>query len=158
MRQASARTGLVVAALAVAAAVVVTFAGAAQKPVSRTQYAALLRSGEAKVGKVERAAQLGLARKAARPEMKRLILAWAAGEKAFGESLQAVRPPADAASANAELARGELAYAGDLTDAAGKLPSNASAIAGKLGKLLSASTGEQTIQRALTKLRVAGYY
>ena len=90
--------------------------------------------------------------------MQRLVLAWAAAEKSFGDSLQGVRPPADAAPSNTELAGGELAYARELTDAAGKLPSKASAIAAWLGKRLSTSSGAATINRALSKLRLAGYY
>ena len=150
----STRTGLVVA---LAAAIAAT-AGAAVKPLTKVQYAALLKTGTARVGKPERAAQLGLARKAPPAEMKRLILAWAAAEKQFGESLQGVRPPANAAAANAQLAKGELTYADELTAVAGHLPSSASAVASRLQKALSTSKGSAMVNQALTKLRIAGYY
>jgi hypothetical protein len=89
--------------------------------------------------------------------MKRLILAWAATERDLGQSFQKVRPPADAASANALLARGEITFANELTHAANHLPTKTSAVGSYLERTLGHATGPAMIDRALTKLRTAGY-
>jgi hypothetical protein len=148
---------IVVAALTIAASVVVAGSSAAT-PVTKARYAAMLKQELARIGKVERAAQLGLARKAPAAEMKRLILAWAAGANDVGEAFQQVRPPADAAAANALLARGEITTARELTEAANHLPSKPSAIGGYLAGVFADARGPKLVIQALTKLRVAGYY
>ena len=139
-------------------AAVITAAAGAATPLTHAQYTALLKRGSAQVGKAERALQLGLLRKAPPAEIKRLLLGWAAAEKQFGESLQSIRPPADAASAHGLLARGEIKYAGELQQMADKLPAKASAVRTYLQRSLASATGSAVIIRALTKLRLAGYY
>jgi hypothetical protein len=149
---------VVIAVATTIAAMVVPTVGAAATPVTKAQYAAMLKRETARIGRVERAAQLGLVRKASPAEMKRLILAWAATTKDVGESFQRIRPPADAASANGLLARGEVTYARELARAASRLPQKASAVGSYLARALADSTGAKTVIQALTKLRLTGYY
>src|SRR4051794_20977778 len=118
----STKKGLFVAASATIAAVVAVAAVGASTPVTKAQYKAMLKHGNAQVGKVEQAAEQGLARRAPRADMRRLILAWAATERRLGKSFQKVRPPKDAASANTLLARGEITYSSELTHTANQLP------------------------------------
>src|SRR3954462_5459527 len=153
----STKKGPFATASATVAAMVAVAAVGAATPVTKAQYKAMLKRGNAQVGKVEQAAEPGLAINAEAAEMRRLILAWAGTERRFGKSFQRVRLPASAASANALLARGEITFASELTHAANHLPSKASAVGSYLERTLGHASGPAMIDRALTRLKAAGY-
>src|SRR5438093_7476128 len=77
---------------------------------TKIEYLAMLKRANARVMRVEGAAEQGLSSGATPARVKALILAWAHTEMQLGRSFGSVRAPASAASANALLARGEIAF------------------------------------------------
>jgi hypothetical protein len=68
-----------------------------------------------------------------------------------------MRPPANAVSANALLARGEIAFGFELATAANHLPQKTGAVGPYLQRTLGHAKGAGVIDRALAKLKAAGY-
>lgn len=97
------------------------------------------------------------ARGLARARVQALVLAWARAETELGRSFGFVQPPADAARANALLARGEIAFGAELRDAANHLPQKTAAIGPYLQRTLGHARGAGIVDRALAKLKAAGY-
>jgi hypothetical protein len=124
---------------------------------TKTAYLAMLKRASARVTKVEGAAEQGLSPGATPAQVKALVLAWAHTETQLGRSFGSVRPPANAASANALLARGEIAFGAELAAAANHLPQKAPAIGPYLQRTLGHAKGATMIDRALAKLKAAGY-
>src|SRR2546421_4777321 len=124
---------------------------------TKAEYLALLKRANARVTKVEGAAEQGLSPGATRAHVKALILAWAHTETQLGRSFASVRPPADVARANALLARGEVAFGAELADAANHLPRKKAAIGPYLQSTLGHAKGSGMIDRALAELKTAGY-
>ena len=124
---------------------------------TKTQYVAMLKHANARVTKAEGAAEQGLTPKATRAHVTALIDAWADTETQLGKSFRAVRAPANAVSANALLARGEIAFGADLRNAASHLPRKTAAIGPYLQRTLGHAAGAGMIDRALAKLKATGY-
>src|SRR5712691_2153508 len=99
-------------------------------------YQGMLKRANARVTKVEGAAEQGLSLGATSAHVKALILAWAHTETQLGRSFASVRPPANAASANSLLARGEIAFGVELAGAANHLPQKTAAIGPYLQRAL----------------------
>jgi hypothetical protein len=131
-----------------------TEASAAQ---SEAAYGALLKRANARVTKVEGAAEQGLSPGATPAHVKALILAWARTEAQLGRSFDSVRPPANAASANALLARSEITFGAELAAAAKHLPQKTAAIGPYLQRVLGHAKGPGMVDRALAKLKAVGY-
>ena len=148
---------LVVAAIAVVAATVAASAAVATTPLTKTQYIAMLKRASARVGTVEAAAEKGLSSKATPARLRTLILAWANTETQLGRSFRSIQPPAAAASANALLVRGEITFGTELAHAANNLPRKRAAIGAYLQRTLGNAKGAALIDRALKKLKAAGY-
>lgn len=148
---------LVVAAIAAIGVTVGASSADATIPLTRTQYNAMLKRASARVGKVETAAEKGLSSKAAPATMRTLILAWANTETQLGKSFRAIQPPATAASGNALLARGEITFGAELAHTANNLPRKRAAIGAYLQRTLGNAKGAAMIDRALKKLKAAGY-
>jgi hypothetical protein len=91
---------LVVAAIAAIAATVVASSADATTPLTKSQYNAMLKRANARVGKVESAAEKSLSSNATPARLRTLILAWASTETQLGRSFRAIKPPATAASGN----------------------------------------------------------
>jgi hypothetical protein len=117
----------------------------------------MLKRADARITIVEAAAQKRVASQASRERVKVAFLAWARTETQLGRSFRAITPPASAATANALLARGEIAFGAELTRAAAHLPSKPQAIAPYLQRTLGHAKGAVMIDRALTLLKKAGY-
>jgi len=124
---------------------------------TKTEYLAMLKRANARVTKVEGAAEQGLSPGTTRGHVKALLLAWAHTETQLGRSFRSVRPPANAARANALLARGEMAFGAELADAGNHLPQKTAAIGPYLQRTLGTAKGAGMIDRALAKLKAAGY-
>ena len=124
---------------------------------TKTAYLAMLKRASARVTKVEGAAEQGSSPGATPAHVKALILAWAHTETQLGRSFGSVRPPTNASSANALLARGEIAFGAELAAAANHLPQKAAAIGPYLQQRLGHAKGATVIDRALAKLKAAGY-
>jgi len=120
-------------------------------------YLAMLKRANSRVTKVEGTAEQGLSPGATPAHVKALILAWARTETLLGRSFGSVRPPVNAASANALLARGEIAFGSELAAAANHLPQKTVAIGPYLQRALGHAKGPAMIDRALAKLKAAGY-
>jgi hypothetical protein len=148
---------LVVAAIAVIATTVVASPADAKTPLTKAQYNAMLKRANARVGKVEAAAEKGLSANATPARMRTLILAWATTETQLGRSFRSIQPPATAASGNALLARGEITFGAELAHVANTLPRKRSAIGAYLERTLGNAKGAAMIDRALKKLKAAGY-
>jgi len=129
----------------------------ASAKLTKAQYLAMLKRANARVAKVEGAAERGLTSKATPAHVKALIDAWAATETQLGNSFRAARAPANAANANALLARGEIAFGAELKNAASHLPRKTAAIGAYLQRTLGHAEGAGMIDRALAKLKAAGY-
>jgi hypothetical protein len=129
----------------------------ASAALTKAVYQAMLKRANARVTKVEGAAEQGLSPGATAAHVKALVLAWAHTEKQLGTSFGSVRPPANAARANALLARGEIAFGAELAAAANYLPQKTAAIAPYLQRALGHAKGPSMIDRALAKLKAAGY-
>src|SRR5712691_10748736 len=129
----------------------------ASAALTKAQYLAMLKRANARVTKVEGAAEQGLSPGATPAHVKALLRAWAHTETQLGRSFGSVRPPATAASANALLARGEIAFGAELADAANHLPQKTAAIGPYLQRTLGHARGAGMINRALAKLKAAGY-
>ena len=86
----------------------------ASAALTKAAYQAMLKRANARVTKVEGAAEQGLSPGATPAHVKALVLAWAHTETQLGRSFGSVRPPANAASANALLARGEIGSGAEL--------------------------------------------
>jgi hypothetical protein len=147
----------VVAATAVIATTVGASSAAATTPLTKTQYIAMLTRASARVGKVETAAEKGLSSNATPARLRTLILAWANTETQLGRSFRSIQPPATAASGNALLARGEITFGAELAHAANNLPHKRTAIGAYLQRTLGNAKGAAMIDRALKKLKAAGY-
>jgi hypothetical protein len=117
----------------------------------------MLKRANVRVTKVEGAAERGLTPKAARAQVRALLLAWASTETQLGKSFRSVQPPANVAAANSLLARGEITFGSELRSAANHLPSKKTAIGPFLRRKLSGAQGARMIDRALKKLKSAGY-
>lgn len=124
---------------------------------TKTQYIAMLKRASARVGTVEAAAEKGLSSKATPARLRTLILAWADTETQLGRSFCSIQPPAGAASANALLAHGEITFGTELAHAANNLPRKRAAIDAFLQRTLGNAKGAAMIDRALKKLKAAGY-
>src|SRR2546430_10641523 len=124
---------------------------------TKPEYQAMLERANARVTKVEGAAEQGLSPGATRAQVKALVLAWAHTETQLGRSFGSVQPPANAASANALLARGEIAFGAELAAAANHLPQKTAAIGPYLQRTLGHAKGPGMIDRALATLKAAGY-
>jgi hypothetical protein len=124
---------------------------------TKAEYLAMLKRANARITKVEGAAEQGLSPGATSARVKALFLAWARTETQLGRSFGSVRPPANAASANALLARGEIAFGAELAGAANHLPQKTAAIGPYLQRTLGHARGARMIDRALAKLKAAGY-
>ena len=131
---------------------------------TKTQYLAMLKQGNARVTRVEGAAERDLrplvegeAAQAKPAHVKVLLLSWANTETQLGKSFRAVQPPANAADANALLARGALAYGAELAYSANHLPRKSAAIGAYLQRTLGNANGARMIDRALAQLKAAGY-
>lgn len=148
---------LVGAAIAVIATTVGASSAVATTPLTKTQYIAMLKRASARVGTVEAAAEKGLGSKATPARLRTLILAWADTETQLGRSFRSIQPPAAAASANALLARGETTFGTELARAANNLPRKRAAIGAYLQRTLGNAKGAALIDRALKKLKAAGY-
>ena len=148
---------LVVAAIAVIATTVLASSADAKTPLTKTQYIAMLKRASARVGKVETAAEKGLSSNATPARLRTLILAWANTETQLGRSFRSIQPPATAASGNALLARGEITFGAELAHAANNLPRKRAAIGAYLQRTLGNAKGAAMIDRALKKLKAAGY-
>jgi hypothetical protein len=129
----------------------------ASAALTKAQYLAMLTRANARVTKVEGTAEKGLKPGATRAHVMALLLAWAHTEAQLGRSFGSVRAPASAASANALLARGETAFGAELAAAANHLPQKTAAIGPYLQQALGQARGGRVIDRALTKLKAAGY-
>jgi hypothetical protein len=129
----------------------------ASAALTKAQYLAMLTRANARVTKVEGTAEKGLKPGATRAHVKGLLLAWAHTEAQLGRSFGSVRAPASAASANALLARGETTFGAELAAAANHLPQKTAAIGPYLQQTLGQARGGRMIDRALTKLKAAGY-
>jgi hypothetical protein len=134
-----------------------TSGAGASAALTKAAYQAMLTRANARVTKVEGAAEQGLSPGATPAHVKALVLAWAHTETQLGRSFASVRPPASAASANALLARGEIAFGSELTAAANHLPQKTAAIGPYLQRVLGHAKGPAMIDRALAKLKSAGY-
>jgi hypothetical protein len=144
-------------------------AAGASSALTKTQYLAMLKHANARVTRVEGAAERdlkplveGTARAGVTPRakpahVKALLLSWANTETQLGKSFRAVQPPANAADANALLARGEIAFGAELAYAANHLPRKSAAIGVYLQRTLGNAGGPRMIDQALAKLRAAGY-
>jgi hypothetical protein len=124
---------------------------------TKAAYLAMLTRANARVTKVEGAAEQGLTPGATRALVKALVLAWARTETQLGRSFGSVQPPADAARANALLAQGEIAFGAELADAANHLPQKTAAIGPYLQRTLGHARGARIVDRALAKLKATGY-
>jgi hypothetical protein len=129
----------------------------ASATLTKAQYVAMLKRASARVATVEGAAERGLTPKATPAHVKALIDAWSHTETRLGKSFLAVRAPANAASANALLARGEIAFGAELRNAANHLPRKTAAIGAYLQRTLARAKGAGMIDRALAQLKAAGY-
>ena len=129
----------------------------ASAALTKAAYAAMLKRANARVTKVEGTAEQALSPGATPAHVKALILAWAQTETQLGRSFGSVRPPTNAASANALLARGEIAFGAELAGAANHLPQKTAAIGPYLQRALGHAKGPAMIDRALAKLKAAGY-
>jgi hypothetical protein len=148
---------LVVAAIAAIAATVVASSAEATTPLTKSQYNAMLKRANARVGKVESAAEKGLSSFTTPARLRRLILAWASTETQLGRSFRAIQPPTTAASGDALLARGEITFGAELAHAANNLPRKKAAIGAYLQRTLGNARGASMIDHALKKLKLAGY-
>jgi hypothetical protein len=148
---------LVVAAIAAIAATVVASSADATTPLTKSQYNAMLKRANARVGKVESAAEKSLSSNATPARLRTLILAWASTETQLGRSFRAIQPPATAASGNALLAGGEITFGAELAHAANNLPRKRAAIGAYLQRTLGHAKGAAMIDHALKKLMLAGY-
>ena len=117
----------------------------------------MLNRANARVTKAEGAAEEGLTPKATRAHVKALINAWADTETQLGESFRTARAPAKVSRANALLARGEIVFGAELRYAASHLPRKKAAIGAYLQQRLGDAKGAGMIDRALAKLKAAGY-
>lgn len=117
----------------------------------------MLKRANARVTKVEGAAERGLTPKATRGQVKALLLAWANTETQLGKSFRSVRPPANVAAANSLLANGEITFGAELRFAANHLPAKKAAISAFLQRKLTGGKGGTMIDRALKMLKAAGY-
>jgi hypothetical protein len=151
------RRTLVVAAIAVIATTVGAPSADATTPLTKAQYIAMLKRASARVAKVETAAEKGLSSNATRARLRTLILAWANTETQLGRSFRSIQPPATAVSGNALLARGEITFGAELAHAANSLPRKRTAIGAYLQRTLGNAKGAAMIDRALKKLKAAGY-
>jgi hypothetical protein len=124
---------------------------------TKAQYQAMLHRANARVTKVEGAAEQGLTPKSTRKQVKALLLAWANTETELGTSFRAAKPPANAAKANALLARGEITFGGEIKSAATHLPRKKAAIGPFLQRTLARAKGGGLIDQALAQLKAAGY-
>ena len=124
---------------------------------TKTEYLAMLKRANTRVTKVEGAAEQGLSPGATRAHLKALLLAWAHTETQLGRSFRSVRPPTNAGRANALLGQGEIAFGAELADAANHLPQKTAAIGPYLQRTLGTAKGPGMIDRALAKLKAAGY-
>src|SRR5256885_811090 len=129
----------------------------ASATLTKVAYQAMLKHANARVTKVEGAAEQGLSPGTTPAHVKALVLAWAHTETQLGRSFGSVRPPANVASANSLLARGEIAFGAELAAAANHLPQKTAAIAPYLQRVLGHAKGPGMIDRALTKLEASGY-
>ena len=129
----------------------------ASAALTKAAYQAMLKRANARVTKVEGAAEQGLSPGATPAHVKALVLAWAHTEAQLGRSFGSVRSPADAASANALLARGEIAFGAELAAAANHLPQRTATIGPYLQRALGHAKGPAMIDRALAELKAAGY-
>ncbi len=145
------------AALAVIATTVAAASADATTPLTKAQYIAMLKQGSARVGKVETAAERGLGSNATHARMRTLILAWANMETQLGRSFRSIQPPAAAVGGNALPARGEVTFGAELAHAANNLPRKRTAIGAYLQRTLGNAKGAAMIDRALKKLKAAGY-
>jgi hypothetical protein len=129
----------------------------ASATLTKPAYQAMLRQANARVTKVEGAAEQGLSPGATPAHVKALVLAWAHTETQLGRSFASARPPANVTSANAILARGEIVFGSELAAAANHLPQKTAAIGPYLQRALGHAKGSAMIDRALAKLKAAGY-
>jgi hypothetical protein len=134
-----------------------TSGAGASAALTKAAYQSMLKRANARVTKVEGAAEHGLSPGATPAHVKALVLAWAHTETQLGRSFVSVRPPANAASANALLARGEITFGTELAAAANHLPQKTAAIGPYLQRTLGHAKGPRMIDRALAQLKVAGY-
>jgi hypothetical protein len=125
--------------------------------ITKAQYLSMLKRASARVTKVEGAAEQGLTPKAAPEHVKALLLAWANTETQLGTSFRTTHAPANAAKANALLARGEITFGRELKNAANHLPRKTVAIGPFLQRALGNAKGAALIDRALAQLKAAGY-
>jgi hypothetical protein len=132
-------------------------AAASGATLTKAQYVAMLKRANVRVTKVEGAAERGLTPKATRAQVKALMLAWASVETQLGKSFRSVHPPAKVAAANSLLARGEITFGGELRSAANHLPLKKTAIGAFLQRRLSSAKGAALVDKALKKLKAAGY-
>src|SRR3954466_3796030 len=93
-------------------------ASGAATTLTKAQYVAMLKQANARVTKVEGAAERGLTPKATRAHVKALLLAWASTETQLGKSFRSVHPPAKAVPGNTFLSRGEITFGEELRAAA----------------------------------------
>jgi hypothetical protein len=129
----------------------------ASATLTKAAYQAMLKQANARVTKVEGAAEQGLSPAATPAHVKALVLAWAHTETQLGRSFASARPPANVTSANAILARGEIVFGSELAAAANHLPQKTAAIGPYLQRALGHAKGSAMIDRALAKLKAAGY-
>jgi hypothetical protein len=130
---------------------------AAATALTKAQYVAKLEQANARVMRVETAAEKGLTPKATRAQVETLLLAWANTETQLGKSFRSVQPPAKVRAANTLLAQGEITFGAELRFAATHLPQKKAQISAFLQRRLSSARGAAMIDRALKKLKAAGY-
>jgi len=92
-------------------------------------------------------------------ELHSRLLAFAATSQHLGDEVAALKPPKDAAAANAELAQGEHDSAKAIRDAAAAIQNSKTpqAALAYLQKSLSNAKGAHELNDALTKLKNLGY-
>jgi hypothetical protein len=124
---------------------------------TKAQYVARLKQANARVTRVETAAEKGLTPKATRAGVRALLLAWANTETQLGKSFRSVQPPAKVTAANSLLAQGEITFGAELRFAANHLPAKKAQVGAFLQRRLASARGATMIDRALNKLKAAGY-
>ena len=156
----SGRAAVLPLAAAAAIALVTALAAQAARPVSKSQYEAMLAKANSEATKAETSIQQALTSSSVTvADLKARGLALAATLAKFGNQFASVTPPdAAARKANALLVRGERHFAVEVRALIQRLPRTKSAAAAYIFKLVSQPPkGVAEIERALAQLKAAGY-
>ena len=131
--------------------------GSTTSHLSASAYRAHLKTIAKESDKAQHAVEKGFQASSV-PQLVTVLTAFGAAEKRIGDQVAALKPPANAAAANTELAKGQHDTASEiqaLLPRIKKMPSAQAAVAYLSKK--STTKGGQEVDQALAKLKQLGY-